>query len=479
MDRHLEAPPRTEEMRSEARPVSRTWLALLVVLALGSLLRLADLDRWGLWTDEYHTIAMATNDSLFTEGIPPDQHPPLYNLLMAQVVAVGRGEAWLRLPSALAGIAAIWFTWKSGVALGRPRLGLVAAALVAFSPLLLWYAREARMYGLASALWAASIYFYIQVWRRDSWLDAAGLALATLAALLTTYASLGLWFLELGLFPMLWLLAGRQWPRLARWAAAQVFILLGLLAWWPYMQRQFDRTWIFNWRLPFLEFSSNLQETLTAGLQAAVPVLLLCSLLALFLARQPAVLHLVRRQARPIAWLIITTYLLVLVAGAIPRGLSIRRQLLVFLPPLILLASWALLTVRRPRLLAAVVALSAVLSLYTFFSSPYEDWRGAFVYLAAQEGPGDQLLIFPPWHEAAHRYYYEGNMPEIQTWERVRDEGAPAGFTPGTRVWVLLNAFPGNEREVAAIRQWFESRGTLEEERTFPTYIRLLAYRLR
>ena len=61
----------------------------------------------------------------------------------------GTGEFGLRSLSALAGVATVPVAYLIGVELRGRRAGLMAAALVAVNPMLLWYSQEAR--GLLAA----------------------------------------------------------------------------------------------------------------------------------------------------------------------------------------------------------------------------------------------------------------------------------------------------------------------------------------
>jgi mannosyltransferase len=97
----------------------------------------------------------------------------------------GTGEVGLRSLSALVGTVTVPVAFLVGRALASRAAGLVAASLVAFSPMLFWYSQEARSYALFALLVLLSLLFYVQaleaagpralVW----WAVVAVLALAT------------------------------------------------------------------------------------------------------------------------------------------------------------------------------------------------------------------------------------------------------------------------------------------------------------
>ena len=87
--------------------------------------------------------------------------------------------------SALAGVATVPVVYLVGLELRGRRAGLMAAALAAVNPMLLWYSQEARAYSLLALLCAVSLLYCIRALRygrpRDLtfWGLASGLALAT------------------------------------------------------------------------------------------------------------------------------------------------------------------------------------------------------------------------------------------------------------------------------------------------------------
>ena len=78
--------------------------------------------------------------------------PPLFYLLAAVGERLAGAPEGVRLPSLIAGVAAIPLTyWLGSLTVGR-RPALVGSALVALSPFLIFYSTEARAYALAMAL---------------------------------------------------------------------------------------------------------------------------------------------------------------------------------------------------------------------------------------------------------------------------------------------------------------------------------------
>ena len=124
-------------------------LTCLVVAAI--VLRFPTLGQQSFWGDETLT-AWQLHQPLGDEiaNLPKlEASPPLYFLLSWGWTRVfGVSEAGLRSLSALAGVAIVPVVYATGRTLLSRRAGLIAAALVAFSPALIWYSQEARPYSL-------------------------------------------------------------------------------------------------------------------------------------------------------------------------------------------------------------------------------------------------------------------------------------------------------------------------------------------
>ena len=107
-----------------------------------------------LWLDEAYTVG-ATSELLDTwrrTGVTQ----ALYYVLVWPVTKVSIEPAWVRLPSALLGLAAVVVVYRVGRRLGGPRVAALAAGGLALSWGLARYSVEARSYTLALLLAATS-----------------------------------------------------------------------------------------------------------------------------------------------------------------------------------------------------------------------------------------------------------------------------------------------------------------------------------
>jgi len=119
------------------------WLPLAVVTLAGGVLRFATLDAQSFWLDELVTVSLldrGLGDAL--AEVPRSEATPYAYYVVAWLwgQVFGLGEVGLRSLSAVAGTATIPAAYGAGAALVSRRAGLVAAALVAANPFLVWYA---------------------------------------------------------------------------------------------------------------------------------------------------------------------------------------------------------------------------------------------------------------------------------------------------------------------------------------------------
>lgn len=164
------------------------WIVVgLTVIAAG--LRFATLGAQAYHHDEIVTASRVLRGDFvhameavgFSESAPP----LYYALAWVWTQLTGTGEFGLRSLSAVAGVATVPVAYLLGTELRDRRAGIVAAALVAVNPMLLWYSQEARGYSLLALLTAVAALYFVRALdhgrRRDftGWGIVSALALAT------------------------------------------------------------------------------------------------------------------------------------------------------------------------------------------------------------------------------------------------------------------------------------------------------------
>ena len=141
-----------QSVRDAARARSRAFWIVAGLTVLAAVLRFATLGVQSYHHDEIVTASRILRDGFghamnavgFSESAPP----LYYALAWAWTQVTGTGEFGLRSISALAGVATVPVVYLAALELRGRRAGLMAAALVAVNPMLLWYSQEARAYSL-------------------------------------------------------------------------------------------------------------------------------------------------------------------------------------------------------------------------------------------------------------------------------------------------------------------------------------------
>ncbi len=169
-------------------PKSRYGIAVAALLAGGLLVRFAALGHQSYDHDEAATLLVLHPSLAATwHGIVGmERSPPLYYLLAWPWTRLfGTHEAALRSLSALFGVLTIPAALLCARELAGRRAALVAAALVAFNPYLVWYSQEARSYALLVCFSAWALYGFLLAARAPTrrhlgiWALAATLALCS------------------------------------------------------------------------------------------------------------------------------------------------------------------------------------------------------------------------------------------------------------------------------------------------------------
>jgi mannosyltransferase len=178
-----------QSLREAVRARSRAFWIVAGLTALAAVLRFATLGVQAYHHDEIVTASRVLRGSFghamdavgFSESAPP----LYYALAWFWTQLTGSGEFGLRSLSALAGVATVPVAYLLGRELRGRRAGLLAAALVAVNPMLLWYSQEGRAYALLVLLCSLSLLYCLRLLRggerRDAvlWGAVSGLALAT------------------------------------------------------------------------------------------------------------------------------------------------------------------------------------------------------------------------------------------------------------------------------------------------------------
>jgi 4-amino-4-deoxy-L-arabinose transferase-like glycosyltransferase len=450
--------------RSAAR---LAWIGVVVLTLAVFALYAGTLDRQSLWFDEGLSVVFATRPlpELMHTLIYEDLHPPLYYLLLHFWMQVAGTSEWsVRLPSTLAAVllvplafAVVREVWghNRGTNGTWVIVGTAAAALVASSPFIAFYAQETRMYSIAAALALATTWAYLRATRTNSLRVWGVFSLLLAASLYTQYFSAFI-------VPAFWLYA-LLLDRDALPRSALSTVLAGLLfvPWARPAFLQLQRLW----RVPDywvttridlgLFFKAMLNTFLpTASTRWGLAIGIGVALVLVRLVQQRGIV-LSERGRRGI---------LVLLTCLIPLGLTYAavtvapkfaaRYAIVSAAPLYICAALVLYAVLGRRSIPAqgvfvllilaggLVSLRSAVAVVEGQEQGRDDARGLAAYLTANAQANDAVLLVEnaPY---ALQYYYQGRAP-FYGLHVGQDFGAAANVLnrvfeqQARRVWLVL-----------------------------------------
>jgi uncharacterized membrane protein len=206
----------------------RWFVAALAAFAL--LIRVYRIGHQSLWVDELLTLgASSPKDGLnIWSYLKFNIHGPLHSLVVYLFQLVSRNDAWLRLPSALAGAGAVLFfyywirSW-----LGR-RVARVAAVILALHPLHLYYSQELRNYSMFLFFAMAACFFFERMMRADTKFDRVSYIVSIACAALCNFTAAYLFLVHTSIY---FLRGGFSTRTIVRWAAISLVILAVISPW--------------------------------------------------------------------------------------------------------------------------------------------------------------------------------------------------------------------------------------------------------
>lgn len=507
------AAPDSRRMVVFATPLSRlSSLSTLfwVVLSIGALLRLATLGLQSFWLDEAITFWTIHRDLAALADMLSIATRPLFFFVLYPFYLLSASEWMLRLPSALAGTASLALLYALGRELfSDRRTALLAAALLALSPLHLWYSQEARFYALGGLISTSAVFFAVRGLKYNRSRD---------WVLFGLFEGLGLWNESGGIWLILalniaGLLLARRLLREGRifgWALAQA---VGVLVYLPRLGAFVSSVQggTAGWIPPatILQVLRLLSDFAGGFMQPAwfgvLSLLLVGSSLLL-----AAALHLRQVRRDWLAYAVLLPWLLVPISASFVisqpyyrpdwlleiigtrPSVFLTRNLITILFPLLLLAGRSLVLLYQQKgaawQRASMVLAAGILVLYSFgyfnnhLTLRKEDYRSAAAVAASAAAEADLVLTSPGYLEQPVSYYYfqderlqnlslasvrDGVVDSLlarQDSERLRLEvpDLPALILQHERVWLITNQNVNQPPDLSLVEYLEESAALIE-----------------
>jgi mannosyltransferase len=327
-------------------------------------------------------------------------------LRLGAVLGISANATWVRLPSALAVIAAVGLTTALACRLLGPVAGLVSGVVLALHPLVEFYAQDARPYAIAMLLAVATTRVLLADLRMPRMLILAGYTLLAIAALYDQFWSV---FVIVAHGILVLMRGRRRW----RYAIAAAVIAVAVIPLVVFSQRESGEIW---W-IPAPSPSTILG--FVTRICGGIGGIAMMAVLAVALVAQRR--HLTSRWHDRDGALAVTLWVLVPPLGLILfsfwQPMMVPRYALVFVP------AWAIVMVglcwRLPRRIALVIGalLVAVSLVGTVLQSvrpyKYEDFRAIAAEIRGSERPGDGIVYVPTSYRVGMEPYLSGGPADI------------------------------------------------------------------
>jgi mannosyltransferase len=439
------------------------YLQLLLVLTIaGAFLRLYQLGSASLWLDEASTLTFARDSvtAIWDSLSSGEFNPPLFYWLEHAMLAFGESETVLRLIPAVLGILTIPVFYFIGEEILDRNTGILAAALLAFSPFAVFYSQEARAYAPMLFFYALAFLFFLRLlrtWgRRDALLFGA---LSALAFWTHFYAFVPI----LALFLFAIAVKAREMARDIRSGiplalSALAFALLSLPLIWYAVQLFLARTG----GAPSFGVQGFETITLTFVQISGFSEILAWIFVALFIAGVAALYRKDRRTALLLAFTLAFPLLLsVFLSYRMPMVPRYLIYLLAsFLPGVALALRPCCSLVRSRNLVYGALILALLVNLpvlVPYYSTPQkDDWRGVSRELTGLAGTGDLVIAIPGYVRQPLDYYYRNGTAgtlEFGIYHVDEAEGLIAA-NPGQSAWFIVTADIYSVDPQGQLRTW-------------------------
>jgi len=186
----------TSDLESSSASKNTLW-AYVFFLGVGAVaiaLRTPELSSKGLWLDEAYSVLVARLPFMeMLEKLNRDATPPLYYLCLAPWIQLfGSSEAAARALSVVFSVGGIALTGLLAFRYFSLRIASIATLMLAFTPMHVYYAQEARMYSLMALLGIALVFSGLEYLTRGC---RSALVLAALFSLLMLLThNIAAWF---------------------------------------------------------------------------------------------------------------------------------------------------------------------------------------------------------------------------------------------------------------------------------------------
>ncbi|MCF8057277.1 MAG: glycosyltransferase family 39 protein [Desulfocapsa sp.] len=177
---------KNDAIGSNNQTVQHFYLTGLGITLLALLIRLWAPDGNELWYDELQTVTHASLplSKVISSVLIYDPHPPLYYLQLHLWMLAGKSDTWIHVNAMAWSLLTCLSLLYIGKRLINEQAALWSGLVFALFPLAVYYAQEARMYGMIMCLTLWAFYFTDRFLHgQRPWRYATGMVMMTLGVL--------------------------------------------------------------------------------------------------------------------------------------------------------------------------------------------------------------------------------------------------------------------------------------------------------
>lgn len=439
---------------------------LLLLTVVGGVLRFYNLGFNSIWLDEAATLQFAKQGlfQIWQTTAAGEFNPPLFNWIEHAMLLFGVGETQLRFIPALVGTLTIPCLYLLGREAVDRNTGLIAAALLTFSPFHLAYSQEARAYSLMLFFLIIAAWFAFRAVKQEKRNDFLLFGVFCAFSVYThfySYVMVGIlfvWSLVVLLFRY-----RSQVPRIIPWfLGLGVFLVISL----PIIILT-GSLYLLRTSKPVTYGTQGVALIIDSVIQLS-GIVEYSALIVIVLAIAGAV-SLWKKEKPTLFFLVLSLFLTFVFSLVLSYKMPMLTRYLIFLLPVIFIAagaSWRYLcpVFRDGKAVYILLAVALVINIPTItgYYSGYqkEDWRGFAGSLSSLTAKGDLIVVLPGYISMPFDYYYSNTTDgtiEVPATTRAELEQIVTTYPDRRVFYVLTNDLMAADPEGGAL-SWLEAR---------------------
>jgi len=205
-------------------------LPLVAILAFSALLRFFNLGKQSLWVDEFLSYGafQSTPIAPYWKKFLYDVHAPFYHLFMNIWSRVSLNEWWTRIPSAVAGVIAVYLLYKWVSHFMDHKASLVSSFLLGVNPMHIYYSQEVRFYSFLVLFSLLSLLSFERFVKEPNGKNALLLGVALVLSCLSHFSAL---IIVLAFFIVLVISRKKRWERVRLFLLSLVVLAIFTSPW--------------------------------------------------------------------------------------------------------------------------------------------------------------------------------------------------------------------------------------------------------